>query len=110
MSKIKTSILGTALAAVTMLLDANLMAGTVTISATGVTSSPIFVTSALGSITVGTEFRIGTFTDVNALNSTIATYKAGVTGSGNTLAEPGGRGVEIHVALQQHGKLAQQQL
>lgn len=62
-------------------------AGTVTVSATGLSSSPIFVTSGLGSLTVGTELNIGHFFDVSGLNSIISSYKAGVTGTGNTLAE-----------------------
>jgi len=62
-------------------------AGTVTISATGLSSSPIFVTSGLGSLAVGTELNIGHFYDTSALTSIINAYKAGVTGTGNTLAE-----------------------
>ena len=62
-------------------------AGTITISATGLSSSPIFVTTALQSIAVGTELNIGTFASVSALTATINTYKAGVTGTGFTLAE-----------------------
>jgi len=62
-------------------------AGTVTVSATGLSSTPIFVTSALGSITVGTEFNIGTFSSTAGLNTIISAYKAGVVGTGNTLAE-----------------------
>lgn len=65
---------------------ANLFAGTITVSATGVSSSPIFVTSTLSSITVGTEFNLGTFASSTALNSTIGTYKAGVNGIGTTTA------------------------
>lgn len=61
-------------------------AGTITISATGVTGSPIFVTSTLSSITVGTQFNLGTFKDATALANTIATYKAGVNGTGTTTA------------------------
>jgi len=59
-------------------------AGTVTVSATGLSSSPIFVTSSLASLTVGTELNIGTFLDATALANTIATFKAGVTGTGNS--------------------------
>jgi len=62
-------------------------AGTVTVSATGLSSSPIFVTSSLGSLTVGTELNIGHFFDTSGLNSIISAYKAGVTGTGLTLAE-----------------------
>jgi len=69
------------------LITSQLSAGTITISATGLSSSPIFVTSTLGSISVGTELRIGTFLNTSALTSTINTYKAGVTGTGLTLAD-----------------------
>ena len=62
-------------------------AGTVTVSATGVSSSPIFVSSSLASLAVGTELYIGTFLDSAALSTRIATYKAGVEGTGNTLTE-----------------------
>jgi len=68
-------------------IPAKIFAGTVTVSATGLSSSPIFVTSGLGTLAVGTEFNIGTFANTSALDSIISTYKAGVTGSGNTLAE-----------------------
>lgn len=58
-----------------------------TVSATGISSSPIFVNSSLASLTVGTELYIGTFLDGAGLNSRISTYKAGVSGTGNTLSE-----------------------
>lgn len=61
-------------------------AGTVTISATGLSSSPIFVTSSLASLTVGTELNIGTFLNTSNLANTISTYKAGVTGTGTSTA------------------------
>lgn len=63
-----------------------LQAGTITVSATGVSSSPIFVTSALASITVGTELNIGTFLNTANLSSTISTFKAGVVGTGTSAA------------------------
>lgn len=62
-------------------------AGTVTVSATGISSSPIFVNSNLASLAVGTELYIGTFLDSAGLNSRISAYKAGVSGTGNTLSE-----------------------
>lgn len=61
-------------------------AGTVTVSATGLSGNPIFVTSTLSSLTVGTELRIGTFGNTTALNNIISTYKAGVVGTGTTTA------------------------
>ena len=62
-------------------------AGTVTVSATGISSSPIFVTSTLASLSVGTQLYIGNFLDSGALATRIATYKSGVEGIGNSLAE-----------------------
>ena len=62
-------------------------AGTVTVSATGLSSSPIFVTSTLASLSVGTQLYIGNFLDSDALATRIATYKSGVEGIGNSLAE-----------------------
>jgi hypothetical protein len=79
--------LTTLAAAICSLVIVPARAGTVTISATGLSSSPIFVTSGLGSLTVGTELNIGHFYDSSALTSIINAYKAGVTGTGNTLAE-----------------------
>jgi hypothetical protein len=76
-----------AAAILTVLASAPAFAGTVTVSATGLSSSPIFVTSALGSLAVGTEFNIGTFANNTALEYIIATYKAGVVGNGFTIAE-----------------------
>ena len=62
-------------------------AGTITVSATGLSSSPIFVTTALTSVPLGTQLNIGTFASVSALNGMINTYKAGVTGTGNSTLE-----------------------
>jgi len=59
----------------------NIEAGTVTISATGVTSAPIFVTSTLASVAANTQLYIGTFKNVSDLNGIISTYKAGVSGT-----------------------------
>lgn len=81
--KIKILVLNLALAG--MLSSSN--AGTITISATGLSSSPIFVTSTLGSLSTGLELNIGTFTNETDLANTISTYKAGVVGTGNSLAD-----------------------
>lgn len=78
---LKTLVIGLSLGSVV-----GLQAGTITVSATGVSSSPIFVTSALASITVGTELNIGTFLNTGGLSSTISAFKAGVTGTGTSTA------------------------
>jgi len=85
--KTTTKILKTLIIGLSLGMIAGLQAGTITVSATGVSSSPIFVTSALASITVGTELNIGTFLNTGNLSSTISTFKAGVIGTGNTLSE-----------------------
>jgi len=83
----KNKLIKCALIAVYASMPPVVFAGTVTVSATGLSSAPIFVTSQLSSVPVGIELYIGTFVNVSTLNSTINTYKAGVTGIGNTLAE-----------------------
>jgi len=75
------------IAAMMWLTIASSHAGTVTVSATGLSSSPIFVNSSLASLSVGTELYIGNFLDSAALATRIATYKTGVEGIGNSLAE-----------------------
>lgn len=77
---------GTFLIGVLILKPVEINAGSVTVSATGLSSAPIFVTSTLSSLTVGTELRIGTFLNSSALGNTIAAYKLGVEGIGNDLA------------------------
>ena len=84
-SKLKT-LFSVASAVAVLLVGGVGHAGTITISATGLSSSPIFVTSSLASLTVGTELNIGTFASSSGLDSKIAAYKAGVTGTGATTA------------------------
>jgi len=69
------------------LIVGNSQAGTVSLSATGVTSAPIFVTSTLQSLTTGLELYVGTFKNVSSLNQVISTYKAGVSASNASLAQ-----------------------
>ena len=78
--------IGLALIGVFFLKTDDTKAGTVTVTATGLSSAPIFVTSSLASLSVGTELRIGTFLNPSSLSSFIASYKLGVEGIGNDLA------------------------
>jgi len=82
-----SAFLGLALTGVFFLQTPDIKAGTVTVTATGLSSAPIFVTSSLASLSVGTELRIGTFLNSSSLASTISAYKLGVNGIGNDLAE-----------------------
>ena len=79
-------VVGLALMGIVFLKTTEVNAGTVTLTATGLSSAPIFVTSSLASLTVGTELRIGTFLNSSSLANTISTYKLGVEGIGNDLA------------------------
>lgn len=60
-------------------------AATVTIVGNGAGTGPIFVTSALGNIDIGTRVRIGTFLDVAVLNNTISAYRSGSASYASTL-------------------------
>jgi len=60
-------------------------AATVTIVGNGAGTGPIFVTSALGNIDIGTRVRIGTFADVTVLNNAISAYRSGSASYASTL-------------------------
>lgn len=60
-------------------------AATVTIVGNGAGTGPIFVTSALGNIDIGTRVRIGTFLDVTVLNNTISAFRSGSSDYASTL-------------------------
>lgn len=81
-----STVVGLALMAIVFLKTTETKAGTVTVTATGLSSAPIFVTSSLASLSVGTELRIGTFLNSSSLANTISAYKLGVEGIGNDLA------------------------
>ena len=60
-------------------------AATITIVGNGAGTGPVFVTSALGNIDIGTRVRIGTFLDVTALNNTISAFRSGASDYASTL-------------------------
>lgn len=60
-------------------------AATVTVVGNGAGTGPIFVTSALGNIDIGTRVRIGTFLDVAVLNNTISAFRSGSADYASTL-------------------------
>jgi len=60
-------------------------AATVTIVGNAAGTGPIFVTSALGNIDIGTRVRIGTFLDVSALNNAISAFRSGSASYSQTL-------------------------
>jgi hypothetical protein len=65
----------------------NAFSGTITINGTGSTAdTPILVTSAGTSIDIGTRVRIGTFTNLSNLTSTILNFTNGTANYAATLA------------------------
>jgi len=60
-------------------------AATVTLVGNGAGGGPIFVTSALTNINLGTRIRVGTFLDLSVLNNTISAFTAGTSDYANTL-------------------------
>lgn len=75
-------ILGVGLA---LSLAPNLPAATVTLVGNGAGGGPIFVTSALSNINLGTRLRVGTFFDVSILNNAISAFKTGTSNYADTL-------------------------
>lgn len=74
-----------ALIALVVSLPMMASAATVTIVGNGAGTGPIFVTSALGNIDIGTRVRIGTFLDVAVLNNTISAFRSGSADYASTL-------------------------
>lgn len=60
-------------------------AGTITVIGTGASSGPIFVTTALSNIDIGTRVRIGTFLDVAVLNNAVSDFLSGSKDYSQTL-------------------------
>jgi len=60
-------------------------AATVTLVGNGASSGPIFATSTLGNIDLGTRIRVGTFFDISLLNNAISAFKTGASSYSDTL-------------------------
>ena len=60
-------------------------AGNITVLGAGSGSAPIFVTTALDNIDIGTRVRVGTFLDLSALNSAITAFSTGSASYSATL-------------------------
>jgi hypothetical protein len=73
----------------------------------GAGSGPIFVTSALGNIDLGTRLRIGTFLDLTLLNSTISAYKIGSSSYSDTLLALNNNFADLGTSVTGYGNAAQ---
>jgi len=73
------------LALIALILSGSAQAGTITIIGSGASSGPIFVTTALGNIDIGTRVRVGTFLDATVLNNSVSDYLSGSKNYSQTL-------------------------
>jgi hypothetical protein len=83
------------------------IAGTVTIVGNGAGGGPIFVTSTLGNIDIGTRVRVGTFFDVTSLNNTISAFKTGVASYSDTLLALSNNFGDIGTGVTNYGNSSQ---
>lgn len=81
-------------------------AGTVTLVGNGAGGGPIIVTSSLGSLTLGTRLRVGTFNDLTLLNSTISSFLTG-TSFATTLAALNSNFSDIGTNVTNYGNAVQ---
>lgn len=82
-------------------------AGTVTIVGSGASTGPIFVTSTLGNIDIGTRIRIGTFLDLTALNNAISNYVGGSSDYNQTLLALGSNFADLGTNVTNYGNSSQ---
>ena len=84
-----------------------LEAGTVTIVGNGAGNGPSLVTSAGSNISLGTQVRIGTFSDSTSLNTTIAKFLAGSSDFSTTLSALNTNFIDLGTNLTNYGNSVQ---
>lgn len=82
-------------------------AATVTVVGNGAGTGPIFVTSALGNIDIGTRVRIGTFLDVTALNNTISAFRSNSASYSDTLLSLNNNFSDLGTGVTNYGSSSQ---
>jgi hypothetical protein len=82
-------------------------AGTITVVGNGAGGGPIFVSSTSNSIGLGTRVRIGTFTDLAALTSSISNYLAGSANFATTFASLNSNFIDIATGVTNYGTSSQ---
>jgi hypothetical protein len=82
-------------------------AGTVTLVGNGAGGGPVFVSSSSNSIGLGTRVRIGTFTDLTALTTSISNYLAGSANYATTFAALSSNFVDIGTGVTNYGASSQ---
>jgi len=82
-------------------------AATVTLVGNGAGGGPIFVTSALTNINLGTRLRVGTFLDLTALNNSITAFRSGTTDYANTLLALNNNFADLGTNVTNYGNASQ---
>ena len=82
-------------------------AATVTLVGNGARGGPIFVTSALTNIDLGTRIRVGTFLDLSALNSAISAFTTGAAGYSDTLLALNNNFADLGTNVTNYGNVVQ---
>jgi len=80
---------------------------TVTLVGNGAGGGPIFVTSGLGNIDLGTRLRVGTFLDVTVLNNAISAFKSGASNYSDTLLALNGNFADLGTNVTNYGNANQ---
>lgn len=82
--------------------------GTITIGGTGSSgAAPIIVTTALSNIDIGTRIRIGSFSDLTALNSAINAFTTGASNYSQTLLSLNNNFVDFGTGVTNFGNSSQ---
>ena len=82
-------------------------AGTITVLGAGSGGAPIFVTTALDNIDIGTRVRIGTFLDLSALNSAINAFSTGSASFSTTLLNLNNNFADLGTNVTNYGTTSQ---
>ena len=82
-------------------------AATVTLVGNGAGGGPVFVTSALTNINLGTRLRVGTFLDITTLNNTISAFRSGATDYSNTLLALNNNFADLGTGVTNYGNASQ---
>lgn len=82
-------------------------AGTITLVGNGSGGGPIFVTSTSTSIAIGTQIRVGTFTDATALSTAINNFLAGSANYTATLSALNSNFVDLGTNVTNYGTSSQ---
>jgi hypothetical protein len=82
-------------------------AATITLVGNGAGGGPVFVTSGLTNINLGTRLRVGTFLDLTSLNNTISAFKSGATDYSNTLLALNSNFSDLATGVTNYGNASQ---